>query len=337
MEELLAEAGLRRVSFERATASIRFDEKGILPSEMFFLLSAVAPLVPSGTPTRIVESGRARGQSTLLMALCLPEAEIVSVELAGGTLDAELAEKKLARFDNVELLFGDSRRLPPELTRPGDVVVIDGPKGHRAVKLALATLGRCRPAAVFIHDCYQGSEERRLLDKWVPGCLYSDDPRFEELHAAELDRRCWVEVEEGGFEGWRPHFYRGEPAVSYGPTYCVPAARPDVLVPTRAPWAASGELDAKDRAIREQAPRAISGVAQSVVSIAKPATDGSGECSPARHRDLARTLTRRGHRGELDDSHRLFANQVLHRRCMTTKASRSGSSTTSSAPCASMS
>ena len=49
---------------------------GIWESEMFLFYAAVKPFAPK----QILESGRARGKSTLILAHCFSEARIVSVE-----------------------------------------------------------------------------------------------------------------------------------------------------------------------------------------------------------------------------------------------------------------
>ncbi|HXM74166.1 MAG TPA: hypothetical protein VN904_02735, partial [Chthoniobacterales bacterium] len=49
---------------------------GIWESEMFLFYAAVRPYAPK----QILESGRARGKSTLTLARCFPNARIISVE-----------------------------------------------------------------------------------------------------------------------------------------------------------------------------------------------------------------------------------------------------------------
>jgi len=127
-----------------------------------------------------------------------------------------VAEQRLRAFPNVELCYGDSRRLFPKEVQPGDVVVIDGPKGYRGLRLAFSTLAARRPAAVFVHDCNVGSIERSFLDRHAPGALFSDDPDFERAHA-DLDRACWEASVRS--DGGRPHHFQGREQASYGPTY----------------------------------------------------------------------------------------------------------------------
>ena len=111
----------------------------------------------------------------------------------------------------------------PELVKPGDLVFIDGPKHHRALRLAFALLNHQKPAAVFIHDCYEGSCERDFLKSGVPGVFFSDDPRFVE-RVWHLDEKCWALREKLSTDEFRvPYVSHGKPS-SYGPTLaCIPA------------------------------------------------------------------------------------------------------------------
>lgn len=161
------------------------ERKGICPSEMFFLYSLVVPLAPK----LILESGRARAESTLALARCFPEARIVSVEFAHDHPDVPLAEAKLRPYPNVELLYGDSRTLLPPRLEPGCVVLIDGPKEFRALKLALRLLVTGQPAGVFMHDFGKTFPERHFVQRLFPGARFSDEPdllaRYADLDAGD--------------------------------------------------------------------------------------------------------------------------------------------------------
>lgn len=157
---------------------------GIWESEMFLFFAAVKPCQPS----QILESGRARGKSTLILARCFPEARIISVELDRNTDNAGAAEAKLSSCDNVELLYGDSRRILPERLRPGDAVLIDGPKDFRGVELALELLRTGKPCAVFVHDFPPGSSWRRYVERHWPDAFFGDDPLFEKFRLLDEGR-----------------------------------------------------------------------------------------------------------------------------------------------------
>src|SRR5690348_8769715 len=97
---------------------------GIWESEMFLFYAAVKLFAPK----QILESGRARAKSTLILARCFPNARIVSVEYDRESENAAAAEGKLKRERNVDLLYGDSRQILPKRLQAGDAVLIDGPK-----------------------------------------------------------------------------------------------------------------------------------------------------------------------------------------------------------------
>jgi predicted O-methyltransferase YrrM len=157
---------------------------GIGPRGMFFFYATVR----SFAPRQILESGRMRGGSTLMLARCFPQSRIVSVELDRDPTDAAIAEAKLKPYANVELLYGDSREILPARLQPGDAVLIDGPKEFRALKFALRLLRTGKPCAALIHDFHQGQPARKFVERHWPGAFFSDDPAFA-AHLRELNSR----------------------------------------------------------------------------------------------------------------------------------------------------
>jgi hypothetical protein len=212
-------AAERLAAFQSRVAGIPYERKGILYSEMFFLYLCAQ----TGKPGRILESGRARGQSTLLLSVIFPDLQIVSIESDPNSADVRVAQERLAGHDNVSLRFGDATRILPAEVRQGDVIVIDGPKGFRGLRLALRLLATGRLAQVFVHDCGLGSEERAFLDRRVRGAVYSDSIEFARV-ASALDGVCWSDIPpDRRFDGERPPLAYGfglacipfDPAVSY--------------------------------------------------------------------------------------------------------------------------
>jgi hypothetical protein len=157
---------------------------GIWESEMFLFYAAVRPLVPK----RILESGRARGKSTLILARCFPDARIVSVEYDRQSENAPVAEAKLKCESNVDVLYGDSREILPARLQKGDAVLIDGPKDFRALKLAIDLLRTQKPCAVFIHDFPPNSPQRRFVGHSFPDAFFGDDPLFQRFQSLDVDR-----------------------------------------------------------------------------------------------------------------------------------------------------
>jgi hypothetical protein len=185
-ESIAARADELLPEFRRLIADIPPEAGfgGIWESEMFLFVATVQWCKPQ----QILESGRARGKSTLILARCFPESRIVSVELDRGTDNATAAEQKLSGCPNVELLYGDSRKLLPERLQEGDAVLIDGPKGFRAVELALEILRTGNPCAVFVHDFPPGAPWRRFVERYWPNAFFGDDPLFDAFRALDQGR-----------------------------------------------------------------------------------------------------------------------------------------------------
>lgn len=174
LDRLLAAAPRHLAAYQERTTPLAHVEKGIRRSELFFLYATVA----DDPPARIVESGRARAQSTLVLSSLFPETEIISIESDANSPDVAIAAERLRAQGNVECLFGDSRVLLPQVVRAGDVVLIDGPKDFRAVKLALQLLAAGKPRAVFVHDLWEGSLARPFVERRLPWVFFSDAPAW---------------------------------------------------------------------------------------------------------------------------------------------------------------
>lgn len=173
-EKLRKAAASERERFGELLAGIPYERKGILYSEMFFLWLCVRQL--SIKPKRILESGRARGQSTLILARMFPDTEIVSIEYDRNSPDVPVAVDRLKNCKNVRLLYGDATRLMPKMIEQGDIVLIDGPKGFRGLRLAIELIGSSMAPLVFVHDTIAGSNDRKFLEHYLPNTLYSDNP-----------------------------------------------------------------------------------------------------------------------------------------------------------------
>ena len=157
---------------------------GIWESEMFLFYAAVRPFAP----TQILESGRARGKSTLILARCFPEARIISVEYERESENAPAAEAKLKNERNIDLLYGDSREILPGRLQSGDAVLIDGPKDFRALKLAVDLLRTGKPCAVFVHDFPANSPQRKFVERNFPNAFFGDDPLFQRFQSLDKER-----------------------------------------------------------------------------------------------------------------------------------------------------
>jgi len=157
---------------------------GIWESEMFLFYAAIKPFAPK----QILESGRARGKSTLILARCFPESRIISVEYERQSENASAAEAKLKNESNVDLLYGDSREILPARLQGGDAVLIDGPKDFRALKLAVDLLRTEKPCAVFVHDFPPDSPQRKFVERNFPNAFFGDDPFFQRCQTLDNER-----------------------------------------------------------------------------------------------------------------------------------------------------
>src|SRR5256885_3260864 len=157
---------------------------GIWESEMLLFYAAIKPFAPK----QILESGRARGKSTLILARCFPESRIISVEYERESENASAAEAKLKNESNVDLLYGDSREILPARLQDGDAVLIDGPKDFRALKLAVDLLRTERPCAVFVHDFPPDSPQRKFVERNLPNAFFGDDPLFQHFQTLDNER-----------------------------------------------------------------------------------------------------------------------------------------------------
>lgn len=182
---LVREAEDRKEDFRELVKDVDYEEKGILYSEMFFMSLAVSQF----EPLRILESGRARGQSTEILARMFADMPVISVEYDSNSPDVEVAKKRLAPYKNVECQFGDAREILPEISKAGDIVIIDGPKSWRGLKLLFKLLASRKFDLAFIHDVNVGTPDRAFLEKHLPSTNYSDDTEFAEV-CHDLDDRA---------------------------------------------------------------------------------------------------------------------------------------------------
>lgn len=183
---LEAMARAKLPEFFELVANVPYERKGIPNSEMFFLWLCSHTVVPS----RIIESGRARGQSTLVLARIFPNSEIISIEHDRNSPDVEVAADRLKDEPNVRLLFGDATKLLPELVKAGDIVLIDGPKGFCGIRLAMKLLASGKLPMVFLHDVGSLSRERRFIERCIPDFICSDQPEFVAVSHALDDEEA---------------------------------------------------------------------------------------------------------------------------------------------------
>lgn len=195
-----------------------YEHRGILHSEMAMVLYLCRKLGIE----RIIESGRARAQSTYMLAKYLPHVEIHSIEARGGP-DSEFGSERVRGFANVVLHEGDGAELVPAIAHDAPTadgrsmrtaILCDGPKGAAAVAIVKKCFEYPHVRVGFIHDMRRldhggPSPHRAAAIEHLPNHKFTDDPAY--AWASWMDAKV---VEAGGPCGPQHEAVHG----SYGPT-----------------------------------------------------------------------------------------------------------------------
>ena len=202
-------------------AAESYETRGVFNSEMAAILAVCTAL---GVDL-FVESGRARGQSTRILAKYLATAGVAlhSFERARNA-DTEHADRNLAGAPNTTLHFGDARRAIPDLLAGSSAkriaVLVDGPKGRKALDL-LDAARAANPNVVvgFVHDLSRREDghpnyARRAAETDYPAPFFTDDEDFVAA-TRHLDTAISVVNDD---TTWEPYRMGGLDIGSYGPT-----------------------------------------------------------------------------------------------------------------------
>jgi len=214
-DDIIAQASVCEPHVAEVVDDMAFDDKGVFNSELLLFI-AVADLLEVD---RIVESGRARGYSTRILAEYFQDTDIdiVSIEKLQGTKDDEIAREYLSGYGHLELRYGDTRDLVSEVLTQSTCILIDGPKGDDALTLALDLLKRDKPEVVFVHDLHRNTLHRDLSELLFTYTFYSDDRDYVRQFK-HLDEPCWEYLED---DQWGPYLRKGEEVDSYASTFGV--------------------------------------------------------------------------------------------------------------------
>jgi hypothetical protein len=209
MLDTLSEAELQAIAQEP------YEHRGILHSEMALIIQICRALEIKV----FIESGRARGQSTYMLAKYLPNVEIYSIDARPEHPDEAFARERLKGFANVALCVGDGAKGLPALVRHSaprpTAVLCDGPKGIAAVAVVEKCFRHPHVLAGFIHDMRpidhgKPSPYRAAAQAVFANALFSDNPEF-------VAATSWMDakvVEANGPVGSKQQAEFG----SYGPT-----------------------------------------------------------------------------------------------------------------------
>ncbi len=211
-QKIIAAASTALPAFKNVLTDEQYQLRGIFNSEAL-LLVALAQVLE--TPT-IVESGRARGHSTKLIAKFFKNdpVKIISIDFDETSPDTAYSEKYLAQYENVKLIYGDSHKLIAEQIQDNTFVFIDGPKGDEAILLAARLLKDSRVRAVAVHDLHKNTWHRNICEAIFSNHFFSDDLEFVEAFKS-IDDNCW-EILEG--TGEAPYQRYGKKVASYAST-----------------------------------------------------------------------------------------------------------------------
>jgi hypothetical protein len=196
-----------------------YEHRGVNHSEMALIIETCLDL---GIET-FIESGRARAQSTYMLAKYLPHVEIHSIELRDDQ-DARFGIQRAGVWPNVRLHHGDARQLLPELAAKASpsatAVLCDGPKGFVAIDLIRECFRLPHVKVGFIHDMRRldhgaPSPGRIVAIETFPNHRFSDDPEL-------LERYGWLDqkiMEAGGPSGPAHEAEFGSPGPTVGVFY----------------------------------------------------------------------------------------------------------------------
>lgn len=218
----LTMSAITRLPELAALKSEPYESRGILHSE----IAAILALAKELRIELCIESGRARGQSTRILAKYLAaDVAIHSIERSRDA-DAIFAESALVAQPNLTLHYGDSRALMPWLIKKNlgkrIALLIDGPKDAKAVDLFSDCLLVSDGVQVgFIHDLARlengtASEGRARADQIFSEPFYTDDEEYVRKFRY-LDRPI-LSYESRGRHAWTPYRQANITVASYGPT-----------------------------------------------------------------------------------------------------------------------
>jgi len=170
-------------SYKNIINKIEYEPHGILNSEMLLMISLVKYLKLN----LIIESGRGRGQSTKIIAESFknPKYRIISIDYNKYNLNMKISFERLKKYKNLELLFGNSFDLIPNLITERCCILIDGPKGIDSIRLAIKLMNNPLVELIFIHDLPHDSILREHAEKIFNYHFFTDDSdylkRFKHL------------------------------------------------------------------------------------------------------------------------------------------------------------
>ncbi|MFX1328185.1 MAG: hypothetical protein ACFE91_08580 [Promethearchaeota archaeon] len=202
-------------TYKKSIYGLKYEPKGIFYSEMLLFIAISKKLGVN----LLIESGRARGQSTKIIAENFKEQsyQIKSVEFVKYSSDVKISYNRLKEYKNIDLIFGNSFEILPKLVREECCVLIDGPKSG-AINLAIDMLKNPLVKAIFIHDMHKDSIERNEAEKIFKDCFFTDDLDYVNKFK-NLDKKAWLDQRKHReFQSWAPYKKDNKIMKSYAST-----------------------------------------------------------------------------------------------------------------------
>jgi hypothetical protein len=202
----------------------KYLPNGIFKSELYIIICLAVSLKID----TFIESGRGSGFSTELLAKFLNPLgiKIISIELNRNDF-SEKVSRRLQKYENLELLFGDSTHMIPSIIKRYSKqkigVLLVEPKGYRAVKnLKRLILKNENILVGIIHDMRKlengkPSYSRFYAEHEFDRIIFSDDHdlvgkiRF-------MDDSFWSHKYVDSLDKWKPYTKGFQFVESYGPT-----------------------------------------------------------------------------------------------------------------------
>lgn len=183
-------------SFTNDIKKICYLSHGILNSEMLLFIS----LVKYFGVNLIIESGRSKGYSTNILAESFKnfKYKIFSVEYDKYSPNVKISFERLRKYKNLNLIFGNSFDIIPQIIKENCCILIDGPKGFKSIKLAVKLLQNPYVKAIFIHDLYRDSPFRKDAEKIFSNYFFTDDYDYVNKFKI-LDKQCRLNIRNYDF------------------------------------------------------------------------------------------------------------------------------------------
>lgn len=130
----------------------------------------------------VIESGRARGVSTEILARYFEgtDVDFLSFEVRQASSEEQRARERTLGLRGANLLYGDSQDVVPHIQEVRTGVLVDGPKNHDAIRMIAGLLEQENFPVVAKHGEYKGRLQRGITEALFNYGRYSDNTAWVE-------------------------------------------------------------------------------------------------------------------------------------------------------------